>query len=127
MMLWLLSAVLLIWEPLNVARELFAAAPMLGQRGLPAVVELIAHASVAALTAAAGLAIANRNPLAPRLAVVALVASALRVVQTLYWSALPHDVVPGDELPLAAFAILHAAFWIVYLRRSVTVSTIFPM
>jgi hypothetical protein len=39
-------------------------------------------------------------------------------VQSLYVSALPSNVFPGDRLPLASVIVLHSAAWIVYLRRS---------
>jgi hypothetical protein len=87
----LLSVILLVWYPLNFAAELLKTLPSIGMRG----------------------------PVAARraLARIALFAVAFTAVQSLYWSVLPGDTKPGDELPLALFAIAHSAAWLVYLHR----------
>jgi hypothetical protein len=113
-----LCAALLLWRPLDFALELPMAAPSLGMRGAAGVLELVFHGAVAALAVAAVRALWSGVPGAPLLAGAALVASAAATVQSLYWSVLPHQTVPGDELPLAAVAVAHAAAWLVYLRRS---------
>ncbi len=116
--LLLLSAFLFVWEPIKLAVEFSSAAGTLGMRGPAAVVELVAHAAVAALTVAAGWALWILNPRAPAFASVALTASAAAAVQSLYWSVLPRNTLASDRLPLAAAAIAHAAAWMVYLRKS---------
>jgi hypothetical protein len=112
-----LSAFLLLWEPASAANELLNTLGGLTARGVWAFVELAAHISVAVVTTAAGVAYWNHSPNGARLAQVAVALSAARVVQSLWWSVLPHDVKPGDEVPMAAIAIAHAVFWFVYLRR----------
>lgn len=120
----LLSAILAVWYPLGFAAELARTLPSIGMRGPAAVVELLAHGAVTALCVAAGWSLWNRRPHGPALARVALVGTALTVVQTLYWSVLPHQTMPGDELPLAALAVAHSAAWLVYLHRSSNVRLI---
>jgi hypothetical protein len=116
--LLLLCIILLGWQPLSFAVEAASALPTLGIRGAPAVIEIAAHGIVAALSFAAGWALWQASPAGPRLAGAALVACAVAGVQSLYVSALPSNVFPGDRLPLASVIVLHSAAWIVYLRRS---------
>ncbi len=117
---WLtvLCVLLLVREPVRFARELTASLDTLGMRGVPALVELAAHAVTAIITVAAGWGLWIRNPQSPALAGISLAASAAVSVQSLYWSSLPSSVVPGEKLPLLFVAIAHAAGWIAYLRYS---------
>ena len=116
--LMVLCVLLFVREPLRLARELSASLDTLGMRGLPALIELAAHAVVAIVTVAAGRGLWIRHPQSPALAGVAVAASAAVTVQSLYWSSLPGGVVPGEKLPLSLVAIAHAAGWIAYLRYS---------
>ena len=124
---WLLvlSAFLLAWEPLRIAADVEGAIGTLGMRGPWAVVELLAHAATAAACVAAGWALWSGNPAGPRLAVYSLAASAGVAVQSLYWSALPHETVPGERLPFAILAVANAACWVIYLKRSRRVRAIY--
>jgi hypothetical protein len=87
-------------------------------RGPAGVAELSAHAVVTAFAFASGWALWIGNPNAPALTEIALVACAAATVQSLYWTWLPHNTMPGDRLPIAAVAVVHAAGWVLYLRRS---------
>jgi hypothetical protein len=116
--LLLLCAFLFVWEPRKLAGEIGASLDTLSMRGPAAVVELVAHAAVAALAMAAAWALWIGNPRAPAIAAAALAASAAAAVQSLYWSRLPGQTMPGDHLPLAILAVAHAAGWIAYLRIS---------
>jgi hypothetical protein len=122
---WLLPlcAFLFVWEPRKLAGELASSMGTFGMRGPGAVVELLAHAAVAALAVGAAWALWIGNPRAPSFAAVALAASAATAVQSLYWSALPGQTKPGDHLALAILAVAHAAGWIAYLRKSRRVRT----
>ncbi len=117
---WLtvLAVFLIVREPLRFGGELTASLGTLGMRGVPALIELATHAVVAILAVAAGWGLWIRNPQSPSLAAVAIAASAAVTVQSLYWSSLPGSAVPGEKLPLSFIAIVHAAAWIAYLRRS---------
>jgi hypothetical protein len=120
----ILSAVLLLWRPLDFVFELLQSLPSMGMRGAPGAVELIFHALVAAVSVAAARALWSLAPAGPLLAAIALVASAAATVQTLYWTALPHQTIPGTEGLLSTLAIAHAAVWLVYLKRSTRVRAI---
>jgi hypothetical protein len=124
-MLGVLIAVLLVWMPLTFAGEIAATLPSLWMRGPATVLELILHGLVAALAVAAGLALARRDPHGPAFAEIALAASSTLVLQSVFWSALPSQTMPGDRPLLAAVALAHAAGWIAYLRRSRRVRAIY--
>jgi hypothetical protein len=113
-----LCLVLVAWRPLSFAFQLPATLPSLGMRGAAGVVELLFQGSVAAVSVAAARALWGGLPVGPPLAATALVASATAAIQSLYWSVLPHQTVPGDELPLAIGVAAHAAGWLIYLARS---------
>jgi hypothetical protein len=116
--LLLLCVDLAAWEPVSLAREVGLTLGSMAMRGTAAVVELTIHAAVAAVAVAASWALWSGNPGAPGFAAAGVVACAAATVQSLYWSVLPGNTMPGDRLPLAALAIAHAAGWIVYLRKS---------
>jgi hypothetical protein len=86
-------------------------------RGTPAVVELAAHAFVAALGVAAGWSVWVANPAAGAIAGTAVIAWAIAAIQSLYWTALPHDTMPGDKPRLVALIVAVAVGSLVYLRK----------
>jgi hypothetical protein len=114
----LLCVFLFVWEPLRFAGDFLGSMGTLAMRGTPGVVELAAHAATAIVSAAAGWGLWVRNPRAPMLASIAVAASAAATIQSLYWSYLPGNAVPGERVPLSMVAIAHAAGWIAYLRKS---------
>jgi hypothetical protein len=116
--LTLLAVFLLVWVPLQFSAELTATLGTISMRGPWAVLELAAHAGVAALSFAAGWALWVGNRPGPTFAMMALPAYAAYSVQSLYWSVLPGQTMPGDKLPKAIIAVVHAMVWMVYLRRS---------
>jgi len=116
--LLLLCAFLFAWEPLRVAGELTGSIGTMGMRGVAGAIELAVHAAVAMLAVAAGWGLWIRNPHAPALAAFAVAASAAVTIQSLCWSRLPGNIVPGERLPLALVALAHAAGWIAFLRKS---------
>jgi len=124
--LLILCAYLALWQPMSFASEVTATLPTLGMRGPAGVLELVAHAAVAAIAVAAGWGLRVGNPGAPRMAEIAVVLCAAAAVQSLYWTRLPHDVMPGDRLPLAVLAMAHATGWIMYLRKSRRVRSLLP-
>jgi hypothetical protein len=112
-----LAVFLMAWEPMRVAGEFEAAIGTIGMRGWWAGTELVVHAAIAAFCVASGWALWNRNPAGPSLAPYAVALSAAATVQSLYGSALPHQTVPGEQLPFAALAVANALAWILWLRR----------
>ncbi len=112
-----LCLILTVWYPSTFAGELLRTVPSIEMRGAIAVIELLAHGIVAVISVAAGWSLYSQAPHGPPLARVALIAVALAWVQSLYWTVLPTQTIPGDELPLAALALLHSGIWIAYLRH----------
>lgn len=119
-MIWiaLLAAILGGWVPLNFSAELATALPSVGMRGAVAVLELIVHGAACALSVAAGYALWLRRPHAAMLARAALTINVLVAIQRHYWSILPSQTMPGDELWLSLAAVLHSAAWLLFLHRS---------
>ena len=124
---WILALVafLLVWMPLTFSGELHATLPSIAMRGSAAVLELLVHGAMTALAVAAGLALVKRDPHGPMFAVIALAGSCAVIVQSMFWSVLPRQTMPGDRTLLAILSIVHAAAWIVYLRRSRRVRAIY--
>lgn len=123
--LLLLCGYLAVWQPLTFAAEATGAIETLPMRGPVAVIELLAHGGITAFAVAAAWALWIGNPNAPAMAEVAVGCCAVVVVQSLSWSLLPHDIAPGDRLPIALAAITHATGWIVYLRKSRRVRSLY--
>ena len=120
-----LSVFLFVWEPMRIAADLEGSIRTIGMRGPWGAAELLAHAAVAALCVASAWALWMGNPAGPRLAIYAVVFSAAVSVQSLYWSALPHQTVPGERAPFAILAVANAAAWLTYLTRSRRVRAIY--
>jgi hypothetical protein len=117
MMRRLLAAVLIVWEPLHFAAEALGVFPTIAYRGALAVLELVAHGLIAALSAAAGLALFNGAPDGRRLAGFAVIAVAARTVQSLYFSVLPNNTSPGTEPLYLGVVTVLAIAGILILRR----------
>jgi hypothetical protein len=103
------AVLLLAWEPLNFALRGLSVLPTLAYRSWMAGAELAVHGLVAVCCAAAGMLLWNGAPDARRLAHLAIVLSVARVIQSLYWSALPGNTVPGDEWFHALIAVVAGA------------------
>jgi hypothetical protein len=117
----LLCAYLMVWVPMNFAAELTTTLPSIGFRGLTAILELAVHGAVAAIAVAAGWATWSGNQ-AYAEAAFAVVLSTVVAIQSLLVSSLPRQTKPGDELPLAFVAAVHAGAWVWYLRRRARLS-----
>jgi hypothetical protein len=114
----LLCGYLLGWVPLTFANEILGTFPSLGMRGMPAILELAAHALVAIVCATAGWMVWMRAPAAWPMAAVSVAASSVASIQSLFWTALPRNIAPGEQLPLAALAFVLAVFWLAFIRRA---------
>lgn len=102
----IVAALLLVLEPFHLATEVVTVLPTIAPRGLLAGVELMIHGAVAALAAAAGLALWNAAPDGRRLGRIAVAAVVVRTLQSLYWSVLPDNTMPGDEPVVAGIAVV---------------------
>ena len=117
---WLLvlAGVLVLWQPATFVGLASATIPSLAIRGWMAVVELIVAGAIAATSMAAAWALAMRQPHGVPLAKIALVLSAARSLQSLYWTALPSNLVPGTQEPYAVMIVTVSSVWLIYLSRS---------
>ncbi len=115
-MLRFVAVLLIAWEPLRFAGEALQVVPSIPYRGWLAAVELLAHAGAAALSAGAGFALWNGTPDARRIATFAILVLMARAVQSLYWSVLPNNTMPGDEPFTLAVALIAGAVMLAVVR-----------
>lgn len=115
-MIKVVAALLIFLEPLRFAAEALAVIPTIGYRGALAIVELVAHGVVAALSASAGFALFNNSPDGRRLGRLAILVAAARSIQSMTWSMLPNDTPPGSELISAGVTLVVAAVALIVLR-----------
>ena len=114
----LLAVALLLWDPLNFAVKALAVLPTIMYRGWLPAVELLIFGGVAAVAAAAGLALLNGSPASHRLATVAVLASCARTIQSVSFTALPNETVPGQEAYIIIAALTFAIVALAVIRRS---------
>ena len=107
-----------MWEPLNFAVRALSVLPTIAYRGWLSALELVVHGAVAALAAAAGLALMNRTHAAHRLATVAVLASCARTVQSMSFSTLPNETVPGQEPYVVIAALTFTILALAIIRMS---------
>lgn len=112
----LLAAYLLGWAPFTFANDLFAAAPSLRMRGVPAILELALHGVVTVLGAAAGWMVLVGSPSAGTAATAAVLARGAVSIQALVFSFLPRNVPPGTRLPLVLLTVVLTLFWLAVIR-----------
>ena len=114
----LLSRLLRVYLPLNLAVAGMGALGAIGVRGPVVAAVLVVRMIVTGIGIAAGLALSNRRAGAVTLARVALVASAatdLFVYTTPYF---PNNRMPGDTIYYIAASLAYHAAWLAYLFRS---------
>jgi len=114
----IVAALLILWEPLRFAAEALMVLPTIMDRGALPAFELAVHGAVAAICAAAGFALWSSSPDGRRLSAIAIVAAILRTLQSLYWSVLPNNTVPGDEPLIAGVALIVGIGALVFLRQA---------
>jgi hypothetical protein len=116
--LLLLSRLLIVWQPLNLAVAGMGALGAMGVRGPAVGVILVVRTIVTGVGVAAGIALSNQHAGAVTLAKVALMASAatdLFVYATPYF---PNNRAPGDTAYYIAASLAYHAVWLTYLFRS---------
>lgn len=116
--LLLLSALLIVWQPLNVALAAASSLAALTFHGWAAAAALLLRLVVAALGLGAGLALINRRPGAVGLAKVALISSALTDLFIYTAPFVPSSRAPGDTAIVVTFSLLYHAAWLAYLFGS---------
>lgn len=124
---WLLvlGAMLLVWQPINLALIASAMVGQIAVRGASLAIVLVARVLVTALGMAAGLALFGRRQGAVRMAKAALVASAATDVFIYTTSYTPSNRMPGDAPLYVAGSLAYHAIWLAYLVRSKRVKNTF--
>jgi hypothetical protein len=112
----LLSVILTVWEPLNLALFVAPALTTIATRGYATAAFLFVRLLVAGIGVAAGLSLWRRDPHARALATVALVLSTAAGAVTFTTTLLPTSIVPGDEWIWLAAVVVFNGGWIAYLR-----------
>jgi hypothetical protein len=116
--LLLLSRLLIVWQPLNLAVVGMGALGAIRVRGTAVAIILVVRTMVTAAGVAAGLALSNRHAGAVTLTKVALAFSAgtdLFVYTTPYF---PNNRAPGDSIFYIAASMAYHGIWLMYLFRS---------
>ena len=116
--LLLLSRLLIVWQPLNLAVAGMGALNAIGVRGPAVAAVLVLRMIVTGIGMAAGIALSNRRPGAVTLTMLALISSAatdLFVYTTPYF---PSNRMPGDTIYYVAASLAYHGAWLIYLLRS---------
>ena len=124
---WLLvlGAVLLVWQPINLALIASAMVDQIAIRGAGLAIVLVARVLVTALGVAAGIALVGRREGAVGMAKAALVASAVTDVFIYTTSYAPSNRMPGDAPLYVAGSLAYHGIWLAYLVRSKRVKNTF--
>lgn len=116
--LLLLSRLLIVWQPLNLAVAAMGALDAIAVRGAAVVAVLVVRLIVTAAGVAAGIALSNRQAGAVTLAKAALVASAATDVFVYTTPYFPNNRMPGDTIYFVAASMAYHGVWLLYLFRS---------
>jgi hypothetical protein len=124
---WLLvlCAVLLVWQPLDLALSASSVLDALASRGLPLAAVLAVRLVVAALGIAAALALIARRPGGVALAKAAVLSSAATDVFVYATPYYPSNRLPGDTPWYIAGSLIYHGVLLGYLVRSVRVRNTF--
>jgi hypothetical protein len=112
-----LSALLIVGEPLGLALFASGVLPRIVDRGAWAMLLLATRLAIAAIAVAAGRALWDERPGAITLVRVALALTALGVLLTSLSSVFPHNRPPGTAWPLVTATLIYYAAWFAYLTR----------
>ncbi|HUR34901.1 MAG TPA: hypothetical protein VM032_13960 [Vicinamibacterales bacterium] len=119
-----LALLLTVWEPVACAVAASGAFNAISVRGVPVAVVLGARLASTALCVAAGRSLLDRRPAGPRLARVALIASAAVQLVAYLTPFFPSNRLPGETPVYVAFAIVYYGAWLTYLARSKRVTAL---
>jgi hypothetical protein len=115
--LTVLSALLIVGEPLGLALYASGVLPRIVDRGGWAVLLLATRLAIAAIAVAAGRSLWHERPGAITLARVALGLNALGVLLTSLSPVFPHNWPPGTTWPFVTATLIYYAAWFAYLKR----------
>ncbi len=120
--LLLLCALLLVWQPINLALTMSGLVDQLSIRGAGLGVILLARLVGAGLGIAAGLSLFQLKPGAVTIAKASLVFSALIDIVVYATPYSPNNRPPGDATIILVASLAYYAIWFAYLVRSTRVS-----
>lgn len=123
--LLLLSRILLIYQPINLAVSAATALNSLPTRGPKVLVAIAVRILGAGVSVAAGLALTNRQPGAIGLTKAALFVSVACDVFIYVTPFYPNNRPPGDTPLYVAATIVFHTMWLIYLARSSRVRNTF--
>ncbi len=117
---WLLvlCALLLVWQPVNLAFTMSGLVDELSMRGAGLGIILLARLMAAGLGIAAGLALFQQAPGAVVIAKASLVFSALIDIAVYATPYSPSNRPPGDATIILAGSLVYYGIWLAYLARS---------
>lgn len=121
----LLSRLLLVWQPLNLAVAAVSALNALALRGWPLGALLLLRVLVTGFGMAAALALQHVRPRAVTMAKAAVAASALTDVLVYSTPLFPNNRPPGDTVLYAGASLAIHLVWLAYLFRSIRVRNTF--
>jgi hypothetical protein len=116
--LFLLSVLLMVWQPINVGLAASRALGSITFAGLPLALALMLRLMVAASGMAAGSAVLGRRAGALTLARAALIASAITDLLVYLTPYFPSNRAPGETPFFVAASLTYHAAWLLYLWRS---------
>ena len=121
----LLSRLLLVWQPLNLAVAAVGALDALALRGWPLGALLLLRLCVTGFGMAAALALQRLRPGAVTMAKAAVAASALTDLLVYSTPYFPYNRAPGDTVLYAGASLAIHVIWLAYLFRSARVRNTF--
>jgi hypothetical protein len=123
--LLILSRILLVYQPINLAVSAATALDSMPTRGARVLVAIAVRVIGAAVSVAAGLALTNEHPGALTLTRAALVVSAACDVFIYTTPFYPNNRPPGDTPYYVAATLAFHGLWLLYLARSSRVRSMF--
>jgi hypothetical protein len=115
--LTIVSALLIVGEPLGLALYASTVLPRILDRGAWAVLLLAMRLGIAAIAVAAGRALWHQRPGAITLARVALGLTGAGILLTSLSPVFPHNRPPGTTWPFVTAMLIYYAAWFTYLTR----------
>ena len=123
--LFVLCALLLVWQPISTGLVASRLLGLLTIRGLPAALALILRLLATGLGVAAGLALLGRHPGAVMMTKISLAASAATDLILYLTPYFPSNRAPGETPVYVVVSLTYHFVWLAYLFRSRRVAATF--
>jgi len=122
--LYVLAALLLVWQPFSLAFVMSGLLDELSIRGTGLGIILLARLLAAGLGIAGGLALFQRRPGGVTLARASLVFSAIVDVAAYATPSMPNNRPPGDATIILGASLIYYAGWFIYLTRATSLESL---